>query len=106
VSNYIFETSMRFRVDKKDPAGRIFMSVFCGTNPATRPKVGDLVLLESEYQAFFASLRLGAHAMMQVAKEGIYVPLEVTVTGECEALGSDIIPDEVHFPTPRPPWVE
>ncbi|RLC88690.1 MAG: hypothetical protein DRJ03_02095 [Chloroflexi bacterium] len=106
MSDYTFETSMRFRVDSKDPAGRIRLTVFCGDNPSSRPMVGELVLMEKEYRPFFEALRAGANMMLRQVSRCTYVPLEVTITGERIAMGRNDVPDEVHFPVSAPPWLD
>lgn len=103
MNDYTFQTTMCFRVNKKDPQGRIFVTVFCGDNPRARENVGELVFTDNEYQRFFAALRLGTHAMLQITEKGTHVPLEVTVEGERMALSRYDVPDDVHFPVPEPP---
>lgn len=102
----IYQTSMLFRVRKRDPMDRVFLAVHCGINPGARPLEGELILDVGEFQSFFTALRMGTQQMVADASEGLYVPLEVTVQGERLALGRDDIPDEVHFPMREPPWAK
>jgi hypothetical protein len=102
MTDYIFRTSMHFRVDKRDPQDRIFMSVFCGNYPGSRPKVGELILKAGEFQTFFAALGLGAKSMMQKTDDGTLVPLEVTISNQGVALNRDDVPDREHFPVENP----
>lgn len=103
----IYQTSMLFRVFKRDPEDRISMVVHCGNNPGSRPQVSNNFILDvGEFQSFFTALRLGTQQMLTDAPEGLYVPLEVTVQGQRLALSRDDVPDEDHFPMREPPWAK